>query len=359
MAKTPPQPTLASIETLIQTPEERFGFDDIIDVRTPLEFEEDHIPGAINLPVLSNDERVIVGTLHAEDAFRARRLGAGLMTANISQMLAGPLADKPQDWRPLVMCWRGGNRSGGLATILARIGWRAAVLEGGCRAYRRAVIDDLPRQAQRIQTRTVCGLTGVGKTRLLQGIVDAGGYALDLEGLALHRGSLLGGRPGQPQPAQKWFESQLWDALRRVPEGATVYLESESKKIGSLQVPDALLDRMRTGATVWLEAPLESRIDLLMEEYPEWTADPQSLLTQLEKLVVLRGHEQIAAWREQVERGDWRALVAELLASHYDPSYLRSTLTNYPELADAPRLMLGRDISPAAYRALAESLVSS
>lgn len=359
MAKTAPQPTLVEIESLLLSSEERLGFDDIIDVRTPLEFEEDHIPGAINLPVLSNEERVVVGTLHAEDAFRARRLGAGLMTTNIGRMLAGPLADRPQGWRPLVMCWRGGNRSGGLATILARIGWRTAVLSGGYRAYRRAVIEDLPRQVERLQTRTVCGLTGVGKTRLLCALQAEGAEVVDLEGLACHRGSLLGAVPGQPQPSQKWFESMLWDRLRRVPDGQTLYLESESKKIGSLQVPDALLDSMRRGPTVWLEAPVMSRVRLLLEEYPEWVRAPQGLLDQLDRLIPLRGHEQISAWRQLIEQGDWEKLVAELLTTHYDPSYLRSTLQNYPSLETAPRLSAGDDIRPEAYRLLAASLLSS
>src|SRR5690606_7651800 len=190
-------------------------YDAIIDVRSPLEFAEDHIPGAINCPVLSNEERVEVGTLYRQaGAFAAKTVGAALVAKNSAQHIENSFADHPQGWKPLIYCWRGGNRSGAMAHILARIGWSATQLEGGYKAYRGHVNTELATLPASFRFHVLCGPTGSGKSRLLRHLTEQGAQVLDLEALARHRGSVLGNLPDQPQPSQKRFESCIWQLLR-------------------------------------------------------------------------------------------------------------------------------------------------
>jgi tRNA 2-selenouridine synthase len=316
-------------------------FDELIDVRTPSEFALDHIPGACNLPVLSNDERAEVGTLYKQvSSFTARKLGAALVAANIAAHLQGPLRDKPRGWRPLVYCWRGGQRSRSLAHVLREIGWDACQLEGGYKAFRRAVVADTPELAQRFEWQVICGMTGSGKSRLLQTLAELGAQALDLEGLAVHRGSVLGGLPTAPQPTQKMFESLLWQRLRQLDPARPVFVESESKKIGALQVPQGLLDCMWQSGCIRVDTALPARVELLKQEYVHFLRDPDCLGQQLDRLQPLHGQAVIERWKAQARAGEWDALVEELLLRHYDPTYGRSIGTHYPQLPQARMLHL-------------------
>src|SRR5215472_1873107 len=202
-----------------------------IDVRSPVEFALDHVPGAANHPVLSDAERERVGTLYADSPFEARKLGAAIVARNIATMIESAFMDEPREWRPLVYCWRGGQRSRALVQVLHEIGWRAVQLEGGYRAYRRHVAAELERLPLRFRYVVICGLTGSGKSRLLAALARAGAQTLDLEGLARHRGSVLGGLPGTAQPSQKAFESGLCEALARLDPSRPVFVESESRRI--------------------------------------------------------------------------------------------------------------------------------
>ncbi len=191
---------------------DRPPFDAVIDVRSPAEFADDHIPGAVNLPVLNDDERVQVGTVYKQvHPFEARKLGAAMVSRNIARHLDEHFAGHPNGYRPLVYCWRGGQRSGSLATVLGQIGFRVTVLAGGYKTYRGEVLDGLRDAAERVQLRVLAGRTGSGKTAVLRAVAAAGGQTLDLEELACHRGSLLGAEPGQPQPPQRLFESRLFE----------------------------------------------------------------------------------------------------------------------------------------------------
>jgi tRNA 2-selenouridine synthase len=321
--------------TVAQLPE----FDDIIDARTPSEFALDHIPGAGNLPVLSDAERAQVGTLYKQvSPFDAKKLGAALVAENIARHLRASLADKPKGWRPLVYCWRGGKRSDAFTHVLREIGWDARALLGGYKAFRRAVIDELPGLPLRFDWRVLCGLTGSGKSRLLAALERLGAQVLDLERLAAHRGSVLGNLPDEPQPSQKMFESLLWDRLRRLDPARPVYVESESKKIGLLQVPQALLDAMWRSRCVQLDVDRGTRVRLLKDEYAHFLADPGSLGRQLDCLVQLHGHGTIEHWKQMAAGGHWDALVAELLERHYDPAYTRAIVSHYPDLPHAQRI---------------------
>ncbi|MBI5005520.1 MAG: tRNA 2-selenouridine(34) synthase MnmH [Nitrosomonadales bacterium] len=316
-------------------------FDEIIDVRSPAEYAEDHIPGAISAPVLDDEQRAEVGTLYVQvSPFVAKKRGAALIARNIAAHLENLFKDKPKQWKPLVYCWRGGQRSGAMAHILAQVGWSTNRLEGGYKNYRRQVLADLDTLPETLQFRVVCGPTGSGKSRFLRVLQEQGEQVLDLEALAQHRGSLLGNLPNEPQPAQKMFESRIWDVLRRCDAKRPVFVEAESKKIGLLNTPEALLARMRASDCLLLEAPVAARVQLLMEDYKHFLSDPALLIKRLTPLLPLHGRQVLDHWQMLAEKGNWEALVEKLLIDHYDPAYQRSTTTNFVRLKDARVLHL-------------------
>ena len=333
-------------------------FDTIIDARSESEYALDHIPGAVNCPVLNDEERVRVGTLYKQvGAFEAKKVGAPLVAANIARHIETLFADKPRDWKPLVYCWRGGNRSGSMAHILAKIGWPVVQLDGGYKAYRAHVAAALS-EPPPVDFRVVCGTTGSGKSRLLETLERVGAQVLDLERLAAHRGSVLGHLPDEPQPSQKMFESQIWDRLRRFDVSKPVFVESESKKVGNLRVPDAVMERMRASPCFSLQLSRPNRVRLLMEDYTHFCADPAALNGQLEHLVQLHGREKIAAWHGMANSGRMAELVDQLLVEHYDPAYLRSIDRNFVQYPQAQVVELS-DIAPGDFEALARELHAS
>jgi tRNA 2-selenouridine synthase len=317
------------------------AFDDILDVRSPAEYADDHLPGAINVPVLNDEERVHIGTLFSQvSPFEAKRQGAALIARNIARHLEESFGDKQKSWRPLVYCWRGGMRSGAMAHILAQVGWRSTQLEGGYKTYRRAVIAALETLPTKFNFCVINGSTGTGKSHLLQALAEQGAQVLDLEKLAQHRGSLLGKLPDQPQPSQKTFESRLWDALRVFTPDRPIYIEAESRKVGVLSVPNALHEHMRKSSCIRIEVPEEARLALLMDDYAHFLHNPTLLTERLLLLVELHGREVTNRWCEMVRQGEWVPLVRELLTQHYDPAYRRSSGASFLQLNDAKVLRL-------------------
>ena len=328
-------------------------FDAIVDVRSPSEFVLDHLPGAINCPVLDDEERARVGTMHkVESAFAAKRHGAALVARNIAGHLERQFADKPRGWRPLVYCWRGGQRSGAMVHVLSSVGWPARQLEGGYRAFRRQVLAELAESPKQLRLRVVCGPTGSGKSRLLRQLAACGAQVLDLEEVACHRGSVLGALP-QPQPSQKSFETQLWSALRAFDPRRPVFVESESRKVGQLRLPDALIEQMRSSDCVRLQLPAEARVRLLREEYAHFEADGTALMRQLDCLVALHGRERVERWKSLAERHRWDEMVRRLLEEHYDPAYHRSINRNFRRAASALVLSLDNEAETEFARAAA------
>jgi tRNA 2-selenouridine synthase len=314
-------------------------FDTIIDVRSPSEFAEDHIPGAINCPVLDDQERIRVGTMYKQvNAFEAKKVGAALVAKNIAKHIEQHFLDKPREWKPLVYCWRGGNRSGSMAHILAKIGWPVVQLDGGYKNYRQHINEALPAIAPHIQWRVICGTTGSGKTRLLQTLQRQNAQVLDLEELAAHRGSVLGHLPSQGQPSQKMFESSIWHCLRHFDFDRPVFVESESKKVGNLRVPDAIIETMRASPCIALELPTEQRVALLMQDYLHFVDAPEALNNRLDCLVSLHGKDKIQEWKDLANQEQMHTLVRELLEKHYDPAYLKSISKNFPQSTGAMRL---------------------
>jgi tRNA 2-selenouridine synthase len=319
----------------------------------------DHVPGAISAPVLYDVERAEVGTLYKQvSAFEAKKVGAELIARNVARHIKILLSDKPKTWRPLVYCWRGGKRSGAMAHILREIGWDAQTLPGGYKAYRKWVVQQLEILPQQFDFQVVHGPTGSGKSRLLAALARAGAQILDLEALAAHRGSVLGGLPDRPQPSQKMFESQLLNALSALDKARLVYVEGESKKIGQLQVPEALIARMRASPCLRIETDTETRVTLLLNEYRHFLEDQVVLEAQLDCLVSLHGRERISGWKELATQGAWREFVARLLAEHYDPAYRRSSHKNFGRLPDA-RVVCIAAADEAAFSRAAQSLLAS
>lgn len=326
-------------------------FDEIIDVRSPAEYAEDHVPGAISLPVLSNDERARVGTIYVQqDPFTARKLGAALLARNAAHHLETALRDRPGGWRPLVYCWRGGQRSNAFASILAQIGWRAEVVEGGYRSYRRLVVEMLHERALPHRIQLVEGGTGTAKTRLLHHIAALGGQVIDLEGMAEHRGSLFG-QMGAAQPSQKMFESRIAGALAALDPARPVFVEAESSKVGDCLVPPSLWKAMRAAPFWEITAPLDARARHTVETYPDIVEDPARLEEVLSRLVRYHGHARVDDWRALAAAGDWPGLAAALIATHYDPAYKRiragapaRAVFDLPDLSDETLQATARDL---------------
>ncbi|WP_424831058.1 tRNA 2-selenouridine(34) synthase MnmH [Ruegeria sp.] len=299
-------------------------FDNVIDVRSPAEYAEDHLPGAISLPVLDNEERARVGTIYVQQSpFLARKLGAALVFRNAANHIENSLSHHEGDWRPLVYCWRGGQRSGSFTWMLQQIGWRAEVVEGGYRTYRRLVNrylydDPLPHRLVALD-----GYTGTAKTDLLALLQTQGVQVLDLEGLANHRGSLLGERPGG-QPSQKAFESALAAALCQLDPARPVVVEAESSKIGSLFLPPTLWSALCAAPRIVISATIEARAAYLAEAYDDILSDTERLRDRLSPLRFHRGHEVVDSWLALIDTGNKQGLTQALMEQHYDPAYAKS-----------------------------------
>ena len=301
------------------------AFDAIIDVRSPSEFAEDHVPGAISLPVLDDAERAQVGTIYVQDSrFRARRVGAALVARNVARHLETALADKGGDFKPLVYCWRGGQRSGAMATILAQVGWRTAVLAGGYKTYRRHVKTRLYDDEPALRLVLLEGRTGSGKTEILGRLAERSIQVLDLEGLAEHRGSVFGAHAGRDQPSQKMFESRLLAALAGLDGARPIVAEAEASKVGDRMVPPAVWKAMTAAPRIQLSAPLDERARYIAGHYGDVVADRAAFETSLARLPVYPGRKALAAWRALADAGDLETLASDLIANHYDPAYDRS-----------------------------------
>lgn len=333
------------------------GYDAILDVRSPDEFAEDHVPGSVSVPVLDNDQRALIGTLYKQvSPFEAKKRGAALVSRNIAEHIEQHFLDKPKHWKPLVYCWRGGNRSGSMVTIFRAIGWQAVQLDGGYKAYRRLVLEALAQLPTQFQFHVIGGATGSGKSALLHALAAQGAQVLDLEGLARHRGSVLGRHAHTPQPAQKGFDSQLVHQLRQFDPSRPVFMEAESKKIGQIALPDALMQAM-TRAQVWeIHAPMDARVSHLMQDYAEYLQHPDRFKQQLSYLTPLFGHERINQWFARIDAGAFAELTETLLREHYDHLYAKALERHTGGQAATPLHL--PDLSADTLNALARRLAS-
>jgi tRNA 2-selenouridine synthase len=334
-------------------------FDTVIDARSEDEYAEDRLPGAINWPTLNNAERIEIGTLYKQvNPFEARKRGAAIAARNIATHIERDVIDKPKDWKPLTYCWRGGQRSGSLSLILSQIGFRVSIVEGGYKAFRAAIVHDTVQRVAQLKFQVVCGPTGSGKTRLLRALGDCGAQVLDLEALANHRSSVLGAMPGLKQPTQKRFDTLIWNQLRLFDTDRPVFVESESKKVGNLAVPMALIEAMRGSTCLNLVLPDDERVALLLEDYNHLVKDVAYFCDRLNALTELRGRAVVQGWQTQAQAGEFAPVVLDLLHRHYDPAYLQSMVRNFKQFESAIKLH-PKDRAPESMTLVAQKIMNA
>jgi tRNA 2-selenouridine synthase len=316
------------------------GFDLIIDARSPREFKEDHVPGAINLPVVFDAEYAEVGTTHRTDPMLAYKIGVAYSLRNIAGHLELPFFRTSKRAKILVYCFRGGKRSKLWTDALETIGYKVERLPTGWKGYRNWVRETLAHAPAKMRLNVLSGPTGCGKTRLLHALRQAGAQILDLEALASHRGSIIGGIPGHPQPSQKYFDTLLLEAVSRLDLAQTIWIESESKKIGQVQLPTSLFEAMHQSRLFSVHTTMSERVLMWHREYPHFEKDPVGLVEKLAHLKALVGGPTLQKWKELAERGDIDGLFESIMVDYYDPSYARSTNKNYGKTGEVTALAL-------------------
>ena len=334
------------------------SYDTVIDARSEDEYADDHLPGAVNWPTLNNAERILIGTLYKQvNQFEAKKRGAALAARNIAAHIEREVIDKPRDWKPLTYCWRGGKRSGSLSLILDQIGFRVTLVEGGYKAFRAAMLQDIPNHVARLNFRVVCGTTGSGKTRLLHALAAQGAQVLDLEGLARHKGSMLGAVPGQDQPTQKAFETQMATVIEGFDLSQPVFVEAESRKIGRLSLPTSLVERMRASPCIEIVAPDEARVTFLLRDYAYLGDDGAALAERLDPLRTLHGHETVNRWQAWAKASNLPPLFEELTRLHYDPLYARSQALHFHQW-EARQPLHSEVLDEAGIQQLAQAMLA-
>ena len=294
----------------------------LIDARSPAEFAEATIPGAVNIPILDDAERDEVGTLYKQvGKTEARRRGVALVAPKIPAMVEQAADLQVGTSLPVVVfCWRGGMRSLALTQFLELAGIPAWQLLGGHKGFRRHVLDFFE-QGQWGRMIVFRGLTGVGKTHYLHRLAETGAPVIDLEGLANHRGSAFGNLGLPPQPSQKMFEALVWNELCRIPKGAFTLVEGESRHIGRVALPVRLYDSLQIETSIWLKADLSTRVRNILADYPAIDSLKTNFAAPIKSLKERLGKKTVERYLELLEAGKWAELVSDLMENYYDPLY--------------------------------------
>ncbi|BCJ86677.1 tRNA 2-selenouridine(34) synthase MnmH [Effusibacillus dendaii] len=296
----------------------------LIDVRSEGEYQESHIPGAVNIPLLNNEERARVGTVYKQvGQGQAKELGLQIVSSKLPDLVK-QIQQAAVDTQPVVYCWRGGMRSKSVATVLDLLGIPALRLEGGYRAYRETVTERLAHFQLSARCVVIHGMTGTGKTELLKRLADDGEPVVDLEGMAGHKGSAFGSIGEHPRN-QRMFDSLLLDRLEELKGAPYLIIEAESKRIGRVNMPDFLVEAKEAGLHILLEAPLSVRVERTLDQYvvddPDFHEKVTHALQSIEKK--LPPDDRKFAW-QYIEEYRYDQLAEILLVKYYDPRYAHS-----------------------------------
>jgi len=295
----------------------------VVDVRSPLEFEEDHLPGAMNVPLLTDDERAEVGTIYKQTGPQEARVRALELTAHRFPAMVAEIGKAAGERPILVYCWRGGLRSYTVVSILELTGYQAVQMEGGYKSFRNQVIARFEPFAPPGPLVVLHGMTGIGKTTFLLGLKSDKYSIVDLEGLACHRGSAFGELGLTQSLSQKRFETLLWDAFRRLPQGKPVIIEGESKRIGKVSLPGNMYEVMQESVKAWCTASIPTRVARLIAEYgrPEYREGMEVALARIKKRLGGDKYAEIAGY---LDRWEMEPFMTELIRQYYDKVYYKT-----------------------------------
>lgn len=292
----------------------------LIDVRTPKEFEEEPIPGAINIPLLLDEERVEVGTAYKQvSPERAKELGVEAIAKRLPEVFKE--VQKYAKGRLAFYCAKGGMRSGSMAALFSALGYTTWKLDGGYRAYRQYILEELPKLNKDVKYYILHGKTGIGKTKILQRLEEMGYSVLDLERMADHKGSFFGGICEKRAQSQKRFESLIFDFFyNKKPK--YVIAESESKRIGNVYVPESIFNSLANGKHLSLDTTIEKRVEIIREDYA--SASKEELLECLNRVKRYISEEKYRKYSELLENNEIDRLSKKLMIEYYDPLYQKS-----------------------------------
>jgi len=294
----------------------------IIDARTPLEFAEDHLPGAINVPILTDAERVEIGTLYKQQGPQAARIRGLELTCHRFPAIVATIAEAAKGQPVLVYCWRGGLRSESIAMLLEMTGYPVAKLAGGYKSFRSIVTSFFESVSLPVQLVVLHGMTGSGKTEFLQQLPQQRYTVIDLEGLARHRGSAFGSLGLGEQPPQKRFETLLWDTFRKAPTDRPIVVEGESKRIGRINLPGNLYEVMAASTKVWCDVSVATRVKRLSAEYAR-EEYRQPMAEALERIKKKLGGPQYLELQHKLAAWDIPGVAQDLIEQYYDMLYYR------------------------------------
>lgn len=294
----------------------------IVDVRTPLEFAEDHLPGAINVPILTNEERVEVGTIYKQVGPQQARMKGLELTCGRFAVMVSEISNAAAGRPVLVYCWRGGLRSHSMAVLLNTTGHEVVLLRGGYKAFRGQINDYFQQFSSLSPLLVIHGMTGTGKTTFINGLDRRKWTPIDLEGLACHRGSAFGSVGIKQTLSQKRFDTLLWDAFRMAPAGRPIVLEGESQRIGKIMLPGRFYEGMCAGYRIWCSASVETRVKRLAAEYAraEYREEMAAALLRIKKKL---GGPRYTELSGMLEKWDVEGLGRGLIECYYDKLYYK------------------------------------
>jgi len=322
----------------------------LVDVRSPCEHVAESIPGSVNVPLLTDDERALVGTIYKQEGeVSARRYALRIISPKIPDLIDRILAMRKSGQHLVVHCWRGGLRSEAVASFLSVIGVDCWRLTGGYKAWRQQLLADFAGEYDFLPV-VLDGFAGVGKTEILSELSRLGHAVLDLEALANHRGSVFGGMGLGAQPTQKNFDAAVWLQLRKF-ENEPVFMEAESRKVGRLSIPNCVFDRICSGHKVLVSGTLQVRSQRIVADYARtMNANGEANAVRLLHALTERlGARRVAEVEQIATAGDLVAAVEILLVEYYDPLYAKQIARSRP-----PDLEVNGDDIPAAAQVISK-----